>query len=288
MEAGQNFPLNKVKFLKSIQFLKPVKCCRLPTAYFFLHLRTLQNIMHRHIPNFVTLLNLTCGAIAIVLSFEQALVAAAYFIALAAVFDFMDGMLARLLNAKSDIGLQLDSLADVISFGLAPSLILYQMMLAASNRPDFTIGGLEVFAFAAFVIAAFSALRLARFNIDPAQTEGFVGLPTPANALLFASLPLVATQASARDHTLLLGLIGNYWLLLVLTIIFSLLMVAPLPLFSLKLKNLRWQSNQLRYVFAALTVLLVATISAYALPLIIVLYLLLSLLFYKPSQLARK
>jgi CDP-diacylglycerol--serine O-phosphatidyltransferase len=244
--------------------------------------------MYRHIPNFVTLLNLTCGAITIVLTFDQALVAATYFIALAAVFDFLDGMLARLLNAKSDIGLQLDSLADVVSFGLAPSFILYQMMLVASNRPDFTIGGLEVFAFAAFVIAAFSALRLAKFNIDPAQKEGFVGLPTPADALFIASLPWVVMQATTRDHMLLLGLMDNYWLLLLLAIIFSLLMVAPLPLFSLKLRNLSWNTNKLRYVFAALSVLLVVTISAYALPLIIVLYLLLSLLFYKPPQLVGK
>lgn len=240
--------------------------------------------MQKHIPNFVTLLNLTCGAIAIVLSFDQALVAAAYFIALAAVFDFMDGMLARLLNAKSDIGLQLDSLADVISFGLAPSFIIYQMMLAASNMPAFSIGGLAVMAFAAFLIPAFSALRLARFNIDPAQTEGFVGLPTPADALFFASLPLVAARAAAYDHALLLSLIDNYWLLLVLAIVFSLLMVAPFPLFSLKLKSLSWRINKLRYAFAALSVLLIATISAYALPLIIVLYLLMSLLFYKPGK----
>ncbi|NCA85160.1 MAG: CDP-diacylglycerol--serine O-phosphatidyltransferase [Clostridia bacterium] len=240
--------------------------------------------MQKHIPNFVTLLNLTCGAIAIVLSFDQALVAAAYFIALAAVFDFMDGMLARLLNAKSDIGLQLDSLADVISFGLAPSFIIYQMMLAASNMPAFSIGGLAVMAFAAFLIPAFSALRLARFNIDPAQTEGFVGLPTPADALFFASLPLVAARAAAYDHALLVELIDNYWLLLLLAIVFSLLMVAPFPLFSLKLKSLSWRINKLRYAFAALSVLLIATISAYALPLIIVLYLLMSLLFYKPGK----
>lgn len=240
--------------------------------------------MHRHIPNFVTLLNLTCGAIAIVLSFDQALVAAAYFIALAAVFDFMDGMLARLLNAKSDIGLQLDSLADVVSFGLAPAFILYQMMLAASNMPAANVGGYEVMAFAAFLIPAFSALRLARFNIDPAQTEGFVGLPTPADALFFASLPLVAAQAAAHDHAILLGFLTNYWLLLVLAFIFSLLMVAPLPLFSLKLKNLSWQSNKLRYVFAALALLLVVTIKAYALPLIVVLYLLMSLFFYNRRQ----
>jgi CDP-diacylglycerol--serine O-phosphatidyltransferase len=240
--------------------------------------------MHRHIPNFVTLLNLICGAVAIVLSFDQALVAAAYFIALAAIFDFMDGMLARLLHAKSDIGLQLDSLADVISFGLAPAFILYQMMLAASNMPAATVGGYEVMAFAAFLIPAFSALRLARFNIDPAQTEGFVGLPTPADALFFASLPLVAAQAAARDHAILLGLIDNYWLLFALAIIFSWLMVAPLPLFSLKLRSLSRSANKLRYVFAALALLLVVTLSAYALPLIIVLYLLMSLLFYKPQQ----
>ncbi|MCK9269139.1 MAG: CDP-diacylglycerol--serine O-phosphatidyltransferase [Bacteroidales bacterium] len=240
--------------------------------------------MHRHIPNFVTLLNLTCGAIAIVLSFDQALVAAAYFIALAAIFDFMDGMLARLLHAKSDIGLQLDSLADVISFGLAPAFILYQMMLAASNMPAAAVGGYEAMAFAAFLIPAFSALRLARFNIDPGQTDGFVGLPTPANALYFASLPLVTAQAATHDHSLLLWLIDDYWLLLWQASIFSLLMVAPVPLFSLKLKNLSWHTNKLRYIFAALVLVLVVTLSAYALPLIILLYLLMSLLFYKPQQ----
>ncbi|HZK09247.1 MAG TPA: CDP-diacylglycerol--serine O-phosphatidyltransferase [Bacteroidales bacterium] len=240
--------------------------------------------MKKHIPNFVTLLNLTSGVIAIVLSFNQALVAAAYFIALAAVFDFMDGMLARLLNARSNIGIQLDSLADLISFGLAPAFILYQIMMAASNMPAVTVGGLEVMLFAAFLIPAFSALRLAKFNIDPTQKEGFIGLPTPANALFFASLPLVAAQAISRDHTMLLGFLDNYWLLLVLAIVFSWLMVAPIPLFSLKLKNLSWQANQLRYVFAAFAVLLVITILAYALPLIIVLYLLMSLFFYRPQQ----
>ncbi|OZA56958.1 MAG: CDP-diacylglycerol--serine O-phosphatidyltransferase, partial [Sphingobacteriales bacterium 39-40-5] len=142
--------------------------------------------MKKHIPNSVTCLNLFSGCLGIVFAFQGNLIWASYAIVIAAVFDFFDGMLARLLKAYSDIGKELDSLADMVSFGVLPSVIIYQLF-ALSPQIDF---GADWLSFSAFIIAVFSALRLAKFNIDTRQSENFIGLPTPANALLIASFPL--------------------------------------------------------------------------------------------------
>lgn len=204
-------------------------------------------------------------------------------IGLGALFDFLDGMLARLLNARSPIGLQLDSLADVVTFGLAPSFIMYQLM-AASPDADFQILKIIPAALPAFLIVAFSALRLAKFNIDDSQQESFTGLPTPANAIFFASFPLVLMQAKAAEQTLIINLLQNYWILLSLTGIFSLLMVSSVPLFSLKFKNLSLRDNKLRYLLMLLACALIITLQYLALPIIIIIYILLSMQAYRQGR----
>lgn len=241
-------------------------------------------MIKKHIPNFITLLNLFSGSIAIVFAFKGNLMLSAWFIGFAAIFDFLDGMSARLLNAKSPIGLQLDSLADVISFGLAPSFIVYQLMLQSYNAPFLYFNDVNLMAFAAFLIPAFSALRLARFNIDENQTESFLGLPTPANALFFASLPLVNFQAEKEGLDTMLSFLKNYWVLLGLAVSLSLLMVSSVPLFSLKLKNFRFQENQNRFILIIAAVILFVSIKFYALPLIVILYILISIIGNKFSR----
>ena len=241
-------------------------------------------VIKKHIPNFVTCLNIFSGAISIVFAFKGNLDLAAWFIGLAAVFDFMDGMLARLLNAKSDIGLQLDSLADVISFGLAPSIIVFQLMERTLNKPFIYWFDLNVFSLIAFIIVVFSALRLAKFNIDTEQADDFKGLPTPANALFFASLPLVYYQAESLGFQFLQNSLTNYWVLFALTLIFSSLLVSNITLFSMKFKNLFWKGNQLRYILFVSFFVLFFWIRFYSLPLIIILYILLSVIFYKKSK----
>jgi CDP-diacylglycerol--serine O-phosphatidyltransferase len=241
-------------------------------------------VITKHIPNFVTSLNLFCGSISIVFALRGNLEMAVWFIGLAAVFDFMDGMLARMLNAKSEIGVQLDSLADVISFGLAPAMIVFMLMERTLNKPFLFWFDLNIFSLVAFIITVFSALRLAKFNIDDQQTEDFTGLPTPANALFFASLPLVYFQAESIGFGFVKNLISNYWILFFLTLIFSGLLVSNIKLFSMKFKNFSFKDNFLRYVLMGIFVALFIWKGFFALPLTIILYILLSVLFYKKSQ----
>jgi CDP-diacylglycerol--serine O-phosphatidyltransferase len=241
-------------------------------------------VIKKHIPNFVTSLNLLSGSISIIFALKGNLELAAWFIGLAAVFDFMDGMLARLLNAKSDIGVQLDSLADMISFGLAPAMIVFQLMEKTLNKPFLYWFDLNVFSLIAFSLTVFSALRLAKFNIDDQQTEDFIGLPTPANALFFASLPLVYFQAESIGFGFAKNLISDYWILFSLTLIFSGLLVSNIRLFSMKFKNFFVKDNLLRYVLMLLFVSLFIWKGFFALPLTIILYILLSVLFYKKNQ----
>ncbi len=235
-------------------------------------------MIKKHIPNFITLLNLFSGSIAIVFAFKDNLMLASWFIGFAAVFDFMDGMAARLLNARSAIGLQLDSLADLISFGLAPGVIVYQLMNTTVSPPFLYFNGINVFALLAFIIPAFSALRLAKFNIDESQTSSFRGLPTPANALFFAALPWVIFQANNDAVSWIIYLTNNYWVLAGITILFSLLMVSNIHLFSLKLKNFKFKENISRYALLLLALLLIIFLKYYALPLIVIAYILISLI----------
>lgn len=219
--------------------------------------------MKKHIPNTLTSLNLFSGCIGLVFAFNGELIYAGYAILISAVFDFLDGMLARLLNAYSEIGKELDSLADMVSFGVLPSVIIYQLLLQLSPEGS----KLPYFA---FIIAVFSALRLAKFNTDTRQTENFIGLPTPANALFMMSLPyFIAFEAFG-------GFFNQVWVLMFISLVMSLLLIAELPLFSLKFKNLSWANNQYRYTLILVSVVLLTFLKFAAIPLIIVAYLVLS------------
>lgn len=229
--------------------------------------------MKKHIPNAITCLNLFSGCLGIVFAFNGQLHYASYAILIAAVFDFFDGMLARLLNAYSDIGKELDSLADMVSFGVLPSVIIYHLFL----RIPQTDGIFIWLPYSAFLIAVFSGLRLAKFNIDTRQAEHFIGLPTPANAMLIGSLPLIINQS----NSFMLNYIANPFVLLGLSIGMSLLLVAELPLISLKFKNLRIKDNSLRYILILSSLILLLTIKFSAVPVIIALYVILSFVQFR-------
>jgi CDP-diacylglycerol--serine O-phosphatidyltransferase len=236
--------------------------------------------MKNHIPNFITCLNLFTGCIAIYIAFQGNLVFAAYLVGIAALFDFLDGMIARLLHAYSEIGKQLDSLADMVSFGVLPGVIMFQLMRkSAMANPNTSLYEAEIFPFLAFIIIIFSALRLAKFNIDTRQTTLFIGLPTPANTLFVASLPLIL----ASDQFKLGQYFMNQYVLLGLTLLLSYLLVAEIPLFALKFKNLAWKDNATRFIFLLIAIPLLFLLKFAAVPVIIVLYVLLSF-FAQPKQ----
>jgi CDP-diacylglycerol---serine O-phosphatidyltransferase len=236
--------------------------------------------MKKHIPNFITCLNLFTGCVAIYIAFQGNLVFAAYLVGVAAIFDFLDGMIARLLHAYSEIGKQLDSLADMVSFGVLPGVIMFQLMRkSAMADPNTSLYEAELFPFSAFIIIIFSALRLAKFNIDTRQTTLFIGLPTPANTLFVASLPLIL----ASDQFNLSQYFMNQYVLLGLTLLLSYLLVAEIPLFALKFKNLAWKDNATRFIFLLIAIPLLFLLKFAAVPVIIVLYVLLSF-FAQPKQ----
>lgn len=236
--------------------------------------------MKKHIPNFITCLNLFTGCVAIYIAFQGNLVFAAYLVGLAAVFDFLDGMVARLMHAYSEIGKQLDSLADMVSFGVLPGIIMFQLMRrSAISDPDTSLIDVEIFPFSAFIIIIFSALRLAKFNIDSRQTSSFIGLPTPANTLFVSSLPLIL----AADQFNLGPYFMNHYVLLGLTILLSYMLVAEIPLFALKFKNFSWKDNSVRFIFLIMAIPLLLILKFAAIPVIILLYVLLSVV-YKSEQ----
>ncbi len=222
--------------------------------------------MKRHIPNAITCANLFSGCIGIVYAFNGALETAAYFVLLSGIFDFFDGFAARLLNVKSDIGKELDSLADVISFGFLPGMVMFKLL----SQSDFSSPYLPYFG---FVITAFSALRLAKFNIDTRQTEDFIGLNTPMNTLFIVSLPFIQ-----KDYP---DVIGSAPLLIGLIILVSWLLVSEIKIFSLKFSSTSWAQNKIKYIFLILSVLLVAVLKFAAVPLILVLYIGLSVLHFR-------
>lgn len=240
-------------------------------------------VIVKHIPNFITSMNLLSGCIAIALSFDPGLHRyAPWFIFLAAAFDFLDGFSARLLHAYSEIGKQLDSLADVISFGLAPGCLIFQVMHLIMNRehPFFSLYSPGIagaaFLLACFLIPLFGAIRLARFNIDDSQKYSFSGLPIPASAVFFASIVLLLY--TTRMETVR-SLILNKYVLLSCSMLFSFLMVSRIPMISLKFKNYALRENLGRYVLVAGSLILVIVGSYAGLALVIPYYILISLLW---------
>ena len=218
--------------------------------------------MKKHIPNTITCLNLISGCIATYWAFQGSFKLALLFIVIGAVFDFFDGMTARLLHVSSPIGKELDSLADCITFGFAPSAIVFTF-LCSFHVHSYLI------PFVAFAMAAFSALRLAKFNLDERQTMGFIGLPTPANALFWGSL-----IAGASDWIATLP--HAYWLLLLGVFVSSYLLVSEIPMFALKFKTWGWKDNEVKYVFLVTCIPLLLLMNISGLAVIIAWYVLLS------------
>ncbi|MDM8002920.1 MAG: CDP-alcohol phosphatidyltransferase family protein [Bacteroidota bacterium] len=225
--------------------------------------------MIRHIPNTLTLLNLVCGFAATVLAVKGYNEYATFCIMAGMVLDFSDGFAARLLRAYSDIGKDLDSLADVVTFGIAPGAIVFNLLAAAGMTavPSFVVAAL---------IPAASALRLAKFNNDPGQSATFRGMATPASAFAVISVVL----ASSYTHSRLPDLIaGSPWFMGLLSLFLAVMMLVNLPMFSLKFSSLGWKGNEERYIFAAVSLLLLIIFRIAALPMIIAAYILISLLF---------
>ncbi len=215
----------------------------------------------RHLPNALTCGNLLCGCLGIVYCLEGRDVPIAYFVWAAGVFDFFDGFAARWLKVTSPIGKELDSLADMVSFGVLPALVMYKMMAASSVN--------VYLPFIAFMIAVCSALRLAIFNVDEAQHDSFKGLNTPANTIFITSLSFLSGAVGS--------LVQRDWVLVSITVIFSLLLVSRLDMLAFKFKDFSWQHNKLRFTFLACAVLLLMVLGKPALPLIILTYIAFSL-----------
>lgn len=202
----------------------------------------------KHIPNAITSLNLLCGALGIIFICGGSLTLAFWLMVAASVFDFLDGFAARLLKAYSPMGKELDSLSDVVSFGLLPSFMLYYCYRQAAP--------LEWMSFLPFVLVVFSAIRLAKFNVDTRQTEHFLGLPTPPSALLVASMVLYAQHSNAW-HTWF----TSVWFIPSLAVFLSVLMVSNFPMFSLKIKSLSYKDNAIPFTFLALCIIIVTGIA---------------------------
>lgn len=236
----------------------------------------------KYIPNTITLCNLLCGVLATIFAYNGYYQHAAVFFLLGIVFDFFDGFTARMLHVKSDIGKELDSLADCITSGLLPSMVIYTMMQASLSSMStdwvadwFPVSWAQIISSSAFLIVMFSALRLAIFNLDTRQTESFIGLPTPACGLVVVFLPFL------RDIAFFSEALTNYWVLLALTIILSLLLVSQIPLFALKFKNFGWKGNQNKWILIAFSAVMIFLMNWKAFPFIIIFYLILSVISNK-------
>ena len=222
--------------------------------------------MKKHIPNIITLANLTAGIIGILFAFEGNLTYAAIAIWIGALFDFFDGFLARMLKVSSAIGKELDSLADLVTFGVLPSTILYQMIDGNLNSPITLL---------TYILVVFSAIRLAKFNVDTRQTDTFIGLPTPAAAFFISGLPFW------------LGYNPDWFsepVVIIIAIALSLFLVSPIRMLALKFKDFNLAANWQRYLVLVLSIILLVFLQAKALPVIITLYILISVLLPNPKQ----
>lgn len=237
----------------------------------------------KHIPNLITTLNLAAGFIAIIFAADGDTVTASWLILAAMIFDFLDGFSARMLNAYSDMGKELDSLADLVSFGIAPALIIIKLMVPALNGIEPEIKGFWLYPariaiFIPVLMPVFAALRLAKFNIDPSQEKSFKGLPTPANAIAVISVAIASNYTSLP---LLKAFSGSPAALIIYSVILSLLMVAPLPLLSLKFTSLRFRGNEGRYILIGLVLSLFIIFGLDSTVLIIPIYIIVSGIFFR-------
>jgi CDP-diacylglycerol--serine O-phosphatidyltransferase len=233
--------------------------------------------MKKHIPNAITCLNLLSGCIGIVFAFDSgSVIYSSYAIFIAAAFDFCDGLAARMFKSYSEIGKELDSLADMVSFGVLPSVIVYQLFLQSPQIDNVSL----YLNFSAFLIAIASALRLAKFNTDVRQSENFIGLPTPANALLIACLPMIINGGNRFISDYIL----NVFFLFIFSAGMSVLLVMEVPLMSLKFKSLKLQDNLYRYILIISGFLLILVFKFIAAPIILFTYIILSIIQFRVTK----
>lgn len=241
--------------------------------------------MKKHIPNLLTLGNLFCGILATIFAVQENYNGAALFVVLGIAFDFFDGFVARLLQVSGELGKQLDSLADMVTSGVVPGVIMFNLLEASEflqldNLPDDeNVSGLlsmdtGYLKFLGLLLALGACYRLAKFNIDTRQSDSFIGLPTPAMSLFIISLPLIQEYTPYESVQTLMG--NNYFLIGV-TLLLTYLMNAELPLFSLKFKEYGFKANVIKYLFLTTSIVLIITMEYFAIPLIIILYVLLSI-----------
>jgi CDP-diacylglycerol--serine O-phosphatidyltransferase len=253
----------------------------------------------KQIPNLFTLLNLVFGCLAIVCILQNGIAIqyneqgsqyidipekiwmASLFMAIAAVVDFLDGFVARLFNASSEMGKQLDSLADVVSFGVAPSMIIYQFLRMSFAREENGLDISSVWLLPAFLIAAAGAYRLARFNLDNSQQYGFKGVPIPAAGLLVASMPLIYWHSS---NDAVINLLLNKWVLYALILVLSWLMVSKLPLMALKFTDFSVKNNLPKIILLAIAIVAAILLKWLAVPVVFIAYIILSLLSNKKKN----
>ncbi len=252
-------------------------------------------MIKKQIPNLFTLLNLLSGIIAVMFALTDKLVEAALFVFLGIFFDFFDGFFARKFNVSGELGKQLDSLADMVTSGVVPGLVMFQLLLFATKQQwfmelsyesmtswqDYSDTFYYFIPFIGLLIPLASAYRLANFNIDERQTSSFIGLPTPALAIFVLSLPLILHYS---DQQFFIHFIHNKYILIIITLLGSYLLNAEIPLFSLKFKNYSWASNKVKYIFLVCTVILLGTLRTVAIPLVIILYVSISIIENSFSQ----
>ncbi len=222
----------------------------------------------KHIPNILTLLNLFCGCIALVMTADLKFDLAFYFVCLGIFFDFFDGFFARKFGVSGPLGVQLDSLADMVTSGVAPGFVMY-CLLSFGNFSTHNL-----FPYLGFIITLGACYRLANFNIDTRQSDSFIGLPTPANTLFIMSLPLLIANYQNYE---LVQLLSNRWVLIAITLLSAYIMNAEIPLFSLKIKNFSFQKYKLQIGFLAVSILMIVILQFLAIPLIIISYVLISI-----------
>lgn len=257
-----------------------------------------------NIPNFLTAFNLLSGILAIIFAFAGKLDLACYLIYLAAIFDFFDGFVARKLKISGELGKQMDSLADMVTFGVAPGILVF-LLLAIQSQGGFLTDQIESFSqvayskihvyfnaianygiseisltpFTGLIIPFFSIFRLAKFNIDTRQSESFIGLNTPANTIFFTAFPLLYMNAwENSDNNAIIFKLLRPEFFVPLVVVMSLLLISEIPFFSLKFKDFSWKNNQIRFIFLGLCGLLIPLLLVWSIPIIIILYLLLSII----------
>lgn len=235
----------------------------------------------KHVPNLITLCNLAAGLIALIYAFDTHYQMAFVWVCIGIFFDFWDGFFARILKAQSPIGLQLDSLADMVTSGVVPGLIMYQMLAGiADMREEYNLSAdnfyLGVLPYTGFIITLASCYRLAKFNVDNRQTDSFIGLPTPANALFIMSLPVIL--AHSDGDSFIFSLLSNPYVLIGISLLSAFMLNAEIPLFSLKVKYFNWETNKIQVIFLVVSILLLFFFQYIGIPLIILLYVIMSVI----------